>query len=76
VAAGGPTVPQALKEQLKIAGQMIIPVGSEQRAQRLIKVTRISDREYEEQTLSHVRFVPLIGVQGWEKENRKWYDVF
>ena len=21
-------------------------------------------------------FVPLIGVQGWEKENRKWYDVF
>jgi protein-L-isoaspartate(D-aspartate) O-methyltransferase len=76
VAAGGPTVPQALKEQLKIAGQMIIPVGSEQRAQRLIKVTRISDQEYEEQTLSHVRFVPLIGVQGWEKENRKWYDVF
>jgi len=76
VAAGGPIVPQALKEQLTIGGRMIIPVGSEQRAQRLIKVTRMSDEEYQERPLSHVRFVPLIGEQGWEKENRKWYDVF
>ena len=76
VAAGGPEVPQALKEQLANGGRMIIPIGSEQRAQRLVKVTRTSDETYEEQTLSHVRFVPLIGEQGWEKENRKWYDIF
>ncbi len=76
VAAGGPEVPLALKEQLAIGGRMIIPVGSEQRAQRLIKITRTGDESYEERTMSHVRFVPLIGEQGWEKENRKWYDIF
>jgi len=76
VAAGGPEVPEALKEQLAIGGRMIIPVGSEQRAQRLVKVIRTAKEEYEERTLSHVRFVPLIGEQGWEKEKRRWYDVF
>jgi protein-L-isoaspartate(D-aspartate) O-methyltransferase len=76
VAAGGPEVPTALLEQLAIGGRLIIPVGSEQRAQRLIKVIRKSEAEFERQTLSHVRFVPLIGEQGWEKENRKWYNVF
>jgi len=76
VAAGGPEVPESLKEQLAIGGRLIIPVGSEQRAQRLIKVTRKTEEEYELETLSHVRFVPLIGEQGWAKESRKWYDVF
>jgi protein-L-isoaspartate(D-aspartate) O-methyltransferase len=76
VAAGGPEVPAALKQQLAIGGRMIIPVGSEQRAQRLIKVIRTPEETYEERTLSHVRFVPLIGQQGWEKEDRKWYDIF
>jgi protein-L-isoaspartate(D-aspartate) O-methyltransferase len=76
VAAGGPEVPVALKSQMAIGGRMIIPVGSEQRAQRLIKVTRTTEDEYQERVMSHVRFVPLIGEQGWEKENRKWYDVF
>lgn len=76
VAAGGPAVPMALKEQLVVGGRMIIPVGSEQRAQRLIKVTRTADESYEERVFSHVRFVPLIGEQGWEKEDRKWYDIF
>ncbi len=76
VAAGGPEVPESLKEQLTIGGRLIIPVGSEQRAQRLIKITRRTEEEYELETLSHVRFVPLIGKQGWEKEKRRWYDVF
>lgn len=76
VAAGGPKVPQALKDQMAIGGRLVMPVGSEQRAQRLVKVIRRSEEEYERHKLSHVRFVPLIGEQGWEKENRRWYDVF
>jgi protein-L-isoaspartate(D-aspartate) O-methyltransferase len=76
VAAGGPKVPQALKEQLVIGGRLVIPVGSEQRAQRLVRVTREGEEDYGLETLSHVRFVPLIGAQGWKKESRKWLDVF
>ena len=32
VAAGGPQVPESLKEQLKIGGRLVIPVGADQRS--------------------------------------------
>ena len=76
VAAGGPAVPSALKEQLSIGGRLIIPVGREQRAQRLVQVHKVDEGEYKEKKLSYVRFVPLIGEEGWEKERRRWTDFF
>lgn len=75
-AAGGPRIPEALKEQLAIGGRLIMPVGSAQRAQQLVKLTRLSAGKFKEKKLSHVRFVPLIGEQGWEKEERRWTDIF
>src|SRR3954452_23774089 len=36
VAAGGPEVPPALKQQLAVGGRLVIPVGSEQREQKLL----------------------------------------
>lgn len=65
VAAGGPSVPTALKEQLEIGGRLIIPIGEQQHAQRLIRVTRVGANKFEEEDLGGVRFVPLIGGQGW-----------
>jgi protein-L-isoaspartate(D-aspartate) O-methyltransferase len=76
VAAGGPNIPPALKEQLAIGGRLVMPVGSEQRAQRLVRLTRLAENDFERENLSHVRFVPLIGEQGWEKEERRWLDLF
>jgi protein-L-isoaspartate(D-aspartate) O-methyltransferase len=76
VAAGGPSVPKALKDQLSIGGRIIMPVGREQRSQRLVQVVRESEQDFEEKKLSYVRFVPLIGKQGWEKEKRRWTDFF
>ena len=72
VAAGGPQVPESLKEQLKIGGRLVIPVGADQRAQELVRVTRISTSEYLSEDIADVRFVPLIGEEGWEvaKESR------
>ena len=43
VAAGGPEVPQALKEQLAVGGRLVIPVGEEERHQTLLKVTRTGE---------------------------------
>src|SRR5438477_1849402 len=40
VAAGGPDVPQSLKNQLKIGGWLVIPVGADPRVQELVRVTR------------------------------------
>ena len=42
VAAGGPSVPDALKQQLKIGGRLVIPVGVDPRAQELVRVTRVA----------------------------------
>jgi protein-L-isoaspartate(D-aspartate) O-methyltransferase len=71
VAAGGPEVPSALKEQLAIGGRLIIPVGEEARHQTLTKLTRESDAEFEEENLGAVAFVPLIGEQGWAEDGRR-----
>src|SRR5215216_3758394 len=68
VAAGGPEVPPALKEQLTIGGRLLIPVGEQERYQTLLKVTRKSEADYNEEDLGAVAFVPLIGEQGWAED--------
>jgi protein-L-isoaspartate(D-aspartate) O-methyltransferase len=73
VSAGGPQAPPALKEQLAIGGHLVIPVGKQQRSQQLVRITRVDEDDYKEQKMGYVRFVPLIGKQGWEKEDRKWF---
>jgi protein-L-isoaspartate(D-aspartate) O-methyltransferase len=68
VAAGGPEVPEPLKQQLAIGGRLVIPVGSSLKTQKLVRVRRISENEFEQEDLGAVRFVPLIGEAGWEDE--------
>ena len=65
VAAAGPKVPQALKEQLKIGGRLVIPVGGES-SQSLRVVTRTGQSTFVERDAGAVRFVPLIGRHGWD----------
>ncbi|KQV55337.1 MULTISPECIES: protein-L-isoaspartate(D-aspartate) O-methyltransferase [unclassified Caulobacter] len=65
VAAGGPAIPQALKDQLDLGGRLVMPVGERQGGQRLIKITRTSANHFEEDDLGAVTFVPLIGEHGW-----------
>ena len=65
VAAGGPSVPEALRSQLAIGGRLVIPVGATQRAQELVRVRRIGEHEWRQENLGAVQFVPLIGAQGW-----------
>ena len=65
VAAGGPSVPEALRSQLAIGGRLVIPVGASQQVQELVRVTRIGPDDYRQEELGTVRFVPLIGAQGW-----------
>jgi protein-L-isoaspartate(D-aspartate) O-methyltransferase len=65
VAASGPQVPPSLKAQLKIGGRLVIPVGANQCVQELVRVTRVSENEYHSEDIADVRFVPLIGEEGW-----------
>jgi protein-L-isoaspartate(D-aspartate) O-methyltransferase len=64
VSAGGPRVPEALKQQLALGGRLVIPVG-EHGYQTLLRVTRAGEDSFEEEDFGAVAFVPLIGEQGW-----------
>lgn len=68
VAAGGPEIPGSLKEQLKLGGRLVIPVGTDPRVQELVRVTRISDADFKSEDIADVRFVPLVGKEGWAPE--------
>jgi protein-L-isoaspartate(D-aspartate) O-methyltransferase len=64
-AASGREVPQSLLEQLAPGGRLVMPIGSTDEVQHLIKVTRHADGSVKREGLGAVRFVPLIGEEGW-----------
>jgi len=68
VAAGGREVPKSLKAQLKIGGRLVIPVGTDRRDQELVRMIRVSEHQYRTEDLADVRFVPLVGEEGWPEE--------
>jgi protein-L-isoaspartate(D-aspartate) O-methyltransferase len=65
VAAGGPEVPPALLGQLAEGGRLVIPIGPDPRTQELVRVRRRAEGGNVREALGAVRFVPLIGAQGW-----------
>jgi protein-L-isoaspartate(D-aspartate) O-methyltransferase len=71
VAAGGAQVPPPLKAQLKTGGRLVIPIGPPDEAQELVKLTRRSANDFEEEHLGAVRFVPLVGGTGWVEDGRR-----
>jgi protein-L-isoaspartate(D-aspartate) O-methyltransferase len=52
-------IPNALVDQLKEGGRMIIPVGKEGGVQKLVKVIK-QDGKALTQAVMHVRFVPMV----------------
>jgi protein-L-isoaspartate(D-aspartate) O-methyltransferase len=65
VSASGPRVPTTLEEQLAIGGSLIMPIGRARGMQTLVRLTRVSRDDYRERNMGGVRFVPLIGEEGW-----------
>ena len=62
--AGAAAVPPELREQLKVGGIMVIPVGPEGEEQKMLKIRRVSETKWTEEELGGCRFVPfLTGVE-------------
>jgi protein-L-isoaspartate(D-aspartate) O-methyltransferase len=59
ITAAAPYIPDALKEQLKVGGMMVIPLGdgSTQEMQRL---TKVSATEFKVETFGNFSFVPML----------------
>ena len=66
VTAGGPDVPRPLLEQLVLGGRLVIPLGPDLTRQTLVQLRRRGERDFSRTDLDDVRFVPLVGAQGWE----------
>ena len=66
--ASAPKIPEPLKEQLKIGGRLLTPIGSRNHFQELICIVRLSENEYDSRKLGGVAFVPMIGKHGWPEE--------
>jgi protein-L-isoaspartate(D-aspartate) O-methyltransferase len=64
VAATAPKIPEPLKQQLKVGGKMVLPVGRDY--QDLYLVTRKNGFCVEEKM--GVIFVPLIGEEGFKEQ--------
>jgi protein-L-isoaspartate(D-aspartate) O-methyltransferase len=60
VTAAAPQVPQALVDQLKPGGRMVIPVGGDGDIQHLKIITKRPDGGYDDRRVLPVRFVPLV----------------
>ena len=60
VTAAAPRVPQALVDQLKPGGRMVIPVGGTGDVQYLKLLTKRTDGGVDEKKVLPVRFVPLV----------------
>lgn len=66
-AASGSHVPEAFIEQLADGGRIVMPVGNPGSAQELVKVKKLPGGRLVQEKLGGVRFVPLIGEQGWKE---------
>lgn len=64
-AAAGPSVPESWKRQLAPGGRIVMPVGAQHGAQRLVRWTAGESGAGRLDELDHVRFVPLIGAEGY-----------
>jgi protein-L-isoaspartate(D-aspartate) O-methyltransferase len=60
VTAAAPRVPEALLEQLKPGGRLVIPVGEAGGAQDLLLIVKTVGGKLERKSILPVRFVPLV----------------
>jgi protein-L-isoaspartate(D-aspartate) O-methyltransferase len=67
-AAAGSHVPTPLIDQLAPGGRLVMPIGEPADVQDLIKVVKRPDGSLVEENLGSVRFVPLIGEEGWSDD--------
>lgn len=66
--ASAPKVPEPLKDQLKIGGRLLTPIGAQGYFQELICILRKDQHKFRTHKLGGVAFVPMIGEHGWPED--------
>ena len=68
VTAGAPQVPKPLLDQLDIGGRLVIPVGDRD-SQKMVRLTKVSEKQIKRENFDLFKFVPLLGAEGWQNGN-------
>jgi protein-L-isoaspartate(D-aspartate) O-methyltransferase len=63
ITAGAPMIPEALLEQLKIGGILVIPLGDKVQIMTLIR--KIDHKKFEKKEFGEFKFVPLLEHKEW-----------
>ncbi len=67
VTCGAPFIPEVLKEQLRVGGILVIPIGDGDK-QSMTKVTRLSETEFDIKELGTFMFVPMLTKRAGNKD--------
>ncbi|GHU86320.1 protein-L-isoaspartate O-methyltransferase [Bacteroidia bacterium] len=65
VTCGAPDIPEKLLKQLKIGGVIVIPIG--EREQKMLRITKMSETEFEQEEFGDFKFVPMLGEKEFGK---------
>ncbi len=60
VTCGAPHIPEDLKNQLKVGGRMVIPVGEFNGVQHMMSLDKVSETEFEVSNHGDFQFVPML----------------
>jgi protein-L-isoaspartate(D-aspartate) O-methyltransferase len=60
ITAAAPDIPEALLQQLKIGGIMVVPVGDVEGVQQMCRIKRLDEQNFEKTFLGEFKFVPML----------------
>ncbi len=66
--ASAPKIPEPLRDQLKIGGRLLAPIGKDSSYQELVCIVRKGENTFQSYNLGGVVFVPMIGKHGWPED--------
>jgi len=63
--AGAPRIPGPWREQTRVGGRIVAPIGRGRLSQVLVTARRVSESKWDVKEGTPCAFVPLIGAHGW-----------
>ena len=60
ITAAAPEIPQALIDQLKVGGMMVIPLSENENCQTMLRLTKQEDGSMQREEYGDFRFVPML----------------
>jgi protein-L-isoaspartate(D-aspartate) O-methyltransferase len=60
ITAAAPEIPTPLLQQLKVVGMMVIPLNNNEGNQDMLRLTKISEKEFKKEVFETFAFVPML----------------